>query len=311
MERHAFNTQLQPSAVRLLHSGTGTLLALQAVLLLPDLPWLYGPAGLADEALFPPKTTFLTLADIVGYLSPPLGMAAVDLLYAIAGLYIVLNVLLALGRLPWLGILFLLLLHGAWHTSGSPFSYGVDYLSASALFYCLCTPRARPQWHRASLRLLQVHLCIIYFFSGLAKALGATWWTGEAIWKAVNQPYHLEQAPAVIAWAGQFPWLWTASGWAVIVLELGYPAMVWRARWRRYWLPAVLAMHAGIALCLGLYHFSAIMALLNLAAFHYAYNTDTEQPLYPSDKDTSLGRRVAWKQPNTVVSDTKKGGINY
>jgi len=36
------------------------------------------------------------------------------------------------------------------------------------------------------LLLLQIHVCVIYFFSGLDKGIGTNWWNGEAIWKAVN-----------------------------------------------------------------------------------------------------------------------------
>ena len=32
-------------------------------------------------------------------------------------------------------------------------------------------------------RLLQVHLCVIYMFGGLAKVRGETWWDGSAMWR--------------------------------------------------------------------------------------------------------------------------------
>src|SRR5690606_24525581 len=34
-----------------------------------------------------------------------------------------------------------------------------------------------------ALRLIQVHYCIIYFFAGVSKLQGRTWWTGEALWR--------------------------------------------------------------------------------------------------------------------------------
>ena len=33
-------------------------------------------------------------------------------------------------------------------------------------------------------RLMQIHLCVIYFFAGAGKLLGETWWNGEALWGA-------------------------------------------------------------------------------------------------------------------------------
>ncbi|MFB2121063.1 HTTM domain-containing protein [Parapedobacter sp. 2B3] len=296
MNRFLFETPLHPSAIRLLHRGTGTLLAVQFLLLLPDMALLYGADGIIDPELLPARSLLLST-------SVPLSV--------IASGYILLSVLLALGRLPWAGVLVLLVLHGAWHTRGSAFSYGVDYVSASALFYCLCTPRARPAWHTPALRLLQLHMCIIYFFGGLAKSLGATWWNGEALWKALGQPYHLEQAPAVVASLASYPWLWAVGGGAVVMLELCYPLFIWFGRTRPYWLWAIVGMHVGIALFIGLFQFAAIMILLNLVAFHFPYRADTEQPVHPSHKHPSPPWWAFRKRLPTPARDTTKGGTDY
>src|SRR5437762_14164315 len=37
-------------------------------------------------------------------------------------------------------------------------------------------------------RVLQLHLCVIYFFSGLTKLLGSGWWNGESLWRALTRP---------------------------------------------------------------------------------------------------------------------------
>src|SRR5436305_359075 len=77
-------------------------------------------------------------------------------------------------------------------------SYGMDNLTTIALFYLAIAPLpdgwsldatfrkiplrdpARHGFHR---RLLQLHLCLIYFFSGITKALGPAWWNGESVWR--------------------------------------------------------------------------------------------------------------------------------
>ncbi|MFC3198264.1 hypothetical protein ACFOET_11635 [Parapedobacter deserti] len=309
MKHFLFDAPLRPGAIRLLHTGTGVLLAIQALFLLPDVSMLYGPAGIVDQALVHGRTFGITITDIVRGTAHLIGDYEQHFVKLIAVLYIALATMLALGRLPCVGIGTLLAIHALWHTSGSAFSYGVDYLSATALFYCLCTPRARPMWHAPALRLLQLHLCIIYFFSGLAKALGATWWNGEALWKAVNQPYHLDAVPGFIAWLGQFTWLWAVGGWGVIMLELGYALFIWLHRLRPYWLWSIVGMHMGIALVIGLFQFAAVMILLNVVAYHYAYHTETEQPVYPSNKKPSRLRWAVWKQPHHVAGDTREGGI--
>ncbi|MFI4873767.1 MAG: HTTM domain-containing protein, partial [Blastopirellula sp. JB062] len=41
-----------------------------------------------------------------------------------------------------------------------------------------------------SIRLIQVHMCVIYLFAGLSKLSGETWWDGSAMWGALaNSEY--------------------------------------------------------------------------------------------------------------------------
>lgn len=297
MNRFLFETPLRPGAIRLLHRGTGALLAIQFLLLAPDMGLLYGADGVVDAALLPSQSFLLS--------------APVLLLVPLAMGYFLLSAVLAFGKLPWAGVLALLLLHGTWHTGGSAFSYGVDYLAASALFYCLCTPQSRPAWHTPAIRLLQLHLCIIYFFGGLAKSLGVTWWNGEALWKAMGQPYHLAQAPDLVAWLGQYPWLWAVGGGAVVMLELCYPLFIWLQHTRPYWLWSIIGMHVGIALFIGLFQFAAVMILLNLVAFHFPYHAVTEQLVHPSHKQPSPPWWAVRKRLSAAARDTRKGGTVY
>src|SRR4029079_6029405 len=93
-------------------------------------------------------------------------------------------------------------LHLGFMTSGFASFYGVDRLANTFLFYLFLFPSGRA-WTFASrsassreketipvgsLRVMQVHLCVIYFAAGLDKAGGSEWWTGEAIWQAISQP---------------------------------------------------------------------------------------------------------------------------
>lgn len=311
MFRFIFDIAIPPLAVHVLHTGTGLLLALQALLILPDIPLLYGADGMVDPDLLPGSGSTPSIGTIASYLHTWSGITASRLLVLLFAVYFLLTLLLAGRRLPWWGILLLATLHHAWFLGTPSFSYGADYLAASALFYCLCTCRPMRAWRTPALRLLQMHLCAIYFFGGLAKAMGPTWWNGEAVWKAVNQPYHLGRAPEFVALLGQFPLFWVVSGGAVVLLELCYPLFVWIPQTRPYWLGGVVAMHVGIGLFLGLFHFSALMILLNTVAFHLAYRNGTEQPKYPSHNDHSSGWQPVRKQQPASRGDTREGGTPY
>ena len=71
--------------------------------------------------------------------------------------------------------------------SAEPFGYGVDNFTIIGLFYLVIAPlpdawSIDARWRRISLkspslqglhrRVLQLHICIIYFFSGFAKCAG-------------------------------------------------------------------------------------------------------------------------------------------
>lgn len=113
-----------------------------------------------------------------------------------------------------------------------------------------------------AIRLIQVHLCIIYFFSGLAKYTGENWHAGTAVWWAVaNQEYQSID----ITWLANWPVLVALATHATVFWELSYWALIWN----RYTKPLVLWMaffvHVGIALFMGMITFGLAMLFANLA----------------------------------------------
>ena len=162
--------------------------------------------------------------------------------------------------------------------SGGPISYGVDALTTTGLFYLMLSPlpdkfsldhiwrkkftdwKFLGFWRRA----LQLHLCLIYFFSGLTKALGRDWWNGINLWRSlIRPPFDLIPADILV----RFKYLFPVAGIAVLALEITYPVCIWIPKLRRPWLIAILLMHVGIGLAMGMYLFALIMIVLNLAAF--------------------------------------------
>ncbi len=163
--------------------------------------------------------------------------------------------------------------------SGVLFAYGVDNFTTIGLFYLAISPlpdnwaldaklnRApritsqRLGFHR---RVLQLHLCIIYFFGGISKSLGTDWLNGNSIWRALTRPpFDLVDPDLLI----RFDFLFPAIGILVCLLETGYLVFIWMKRTRAIWLAGILLMHLSIGLTMGLYLFALIMIVLNLAAF--------------------------------------------
>jgi len=163
--------------------------------------------------------------------------------------------------------------------SGGFVSYGVDNFMTIGLFYLMLSPlpdRFSLDWHlRGSRpkhpqllgfwrRVLQLHLCIIYFFSGLTKCLGSGWWNGSSVWRAlIRPPFNVIDPETLVRWKYLFP-VAAISIWA---LEISYPFLIWSSKTRKIWLIFICALHAGIGLTMGMYLFALIMILLNIAAF--------------------------------------------
>lgn len=163
--------------------------------------------------------------------------------------------------------------------TGGLFSYGADNFITIGLFYLMMAPlpdrwswdwvrdRSRlpePQrlgFHR---RVLQIHLCLIYFFSGVTKFLGAGWWNGENLWRALTSPTFDQLPIAVVAW---FIPLLPALGLLICFLETTYAFLIWPSWSRRAVLVGACTMHLAIALLMGMYLFGVIMLVLNVAAF--------------------------------------------
>ena len=169
--------------------------------------------------------------------------------------------------------------HLAARGSGGWTTYGMDTFMTIGLFYLMVSPLpdrysidgrlwkkkpADPRRVGFHQRILQLHLCVIYFFSGLTKCLGTGWWDGASMWRALTRsPFNVIPPDYLLRWSYLLPLL----GICICLLEIGYPVFIWPKRIRRIWLPSILAMHAAIGLTMGLYLFALVMIVLNLAAF--------------------------------------------
>ncbi len=111
-------------------------------------------------------------------------------------------------------------------------------------------------------RLIQIHLCIVYLFGGIAKLRGEMWWDGTAMWfSAVAYEYQSVD----LTWIGRFPIIGAILTHVTVFWETFYCALVWQ-RWSRFTiLGMAVAVHGGIALFLGMITFGLMMIVANLA----------------------------------------------
>lgn len=109
---------------------------------------------------------------------------------------------------------------------------------------------------RVSLRLIQLHMCLIYFFAGVSKLQGPAWWSGEAMWLAFA---NLEYQSMDMTWLARWPLLINVATHTTIIWEISFPALIWSRRWRPLVLFFGTLMHLGIGACLGMWTFGLIM----------------------------------------------------
>jgi hypothetical protein len=129
-----------------------------------------------------------------------------------------------------------------------------------------------------ALRLVQVHLCVVYFFSGCGKLFGASWWEGTAIWgAAANGQYRTLD----LTWLANHPLVVNAITLTTLFWEVAYAALVWPRLTRRVFLAMAVVVHLGIGLTMGMMEFGLAMIAANLA-FVSAPFWQRLLPIHPS-----------------------------
>jgi hypothetical protein len=264
----------------ILRVGLGVEVMLYSLSLRND--WTYllsGTIRRLAEALLSLESHFIPRLGWFATLAAQVGVDENLLLFAAWASLLVAGCGLLIGLVSRVSAIFAWFLHLCAAKSGGFVSYGLDNFMTIGLFYLMLSPlpdhysldwRLRdlrpkdPQFLGFWRRVLQLHLCVVYFFSGLAKCLGSGWWNGSSVWRAlIRPPFNVIDPEILVRWKYLFP----IAGILICVLEFGYPFFIWSARTRKTWLVSVCAMHVAIAVTMGMYLFSLVMIVLNLAAF--------------------------------------------
>ena len=121
----------------------------------------------------------------------------------------------------------------------------------------------RQSWTaNVAIRLIQVHMCIIYLFAGIAKLTGQAWWDGTALWMAFG---NMEYQSMDMTWLAEWPRVINLMTHVTIAWELSYMFLVWPRLSRPVVILLAIPLHMGIAICLGMVTFGLAMLIGNLA----------------------------------------------
>jgi hypothetical protein len=275
-----FLAPAEAKPLAILRIGIAAVLLGQAVLMAPAFFALYDHTGFlqypVQEALAKPGLPRVGwLLDLLNRYNAP----NLPILGIIGASYVISLLALLVGFRTRLAAALAWLLHVTLMTTGSATNYGADIFAHIFLFYLVWVPsgdalsmdrylshRPRgPTWSaRLGLRVIQIHLCIVYLASGIAKASGRDWWTGAAMWEALTLP---DFRTFDFTWLAHHEWVAVLMGWTVLLWEVGYAVFVWPRLTRRFWVLMIVAMHLGIMMFMGLYIFGALMIVFTTSAF--------------------------------------------
>jgi hypothetical protein len=161
-------------------------------------------------------------------------------------------------------------------------SYGYEYLVMAMLFYSLIFPTGRyysmdrlirgepypadpdlPIYHLV----IQIHLCFVYFATGVAKEVMPTWHDGSYLWSVTSHPQFSTVWAPMARTLLSFGSVAAIMSWFIVILEIVYPFGLWFRRTARPLLIFTILMHVYIAVAIGLWIFGWVMIVFNLAAF--------------------------------------------
>jgi uncharacterized membrane protein YphA (DoxX/SURF4 family) len=93
-----------------------------------------------------------------------------------------------------------------------------------------------------AIRLIQLHMCVIYLFGGIGKMRGELWWDGFAMWYAAA---NWEYQSLDMTWLGYSPLLFSILTHATVFWETFYCVLVWPRLTRPIVLGMAVMVHGG------------------------------------------------------------------
>lgn len=289
-----------PLAVLRLLTGLMTVYALAT--LTPDLVRFFGPGGLVPVDVV--RSLRAPAADAPAIPSTAVSLLEMDMtpaeLYTVHAVALVVAVLFTVGFYSRItGILTLIIVLSYIHR-GPMLTTQMEHLLSMVLLYVSWSPCGEflsiDAWRRrrgpatavelaerqarssvtanVALRLIQVHLSIVYLMMALAKLNdgaaieGGTyhaWWEGEAAWWLAAKPgAPLLDLTGMLGASVVLTNLWTL---AILAFELGFVAFVWVPAMRPLMLAIAVPMWLSLAVLTGLTPFCLMMLIANLAFF--------------------------------------------
>jgi hypothetical protein len=113
-----------------------------------------------------------------------------------------------------------------------------------------------------SIRLIQVHLTLVYAMMGVGKLAGEVWWNGLGIWWLIARP---EMRLVDWTWLAEFPKIVAAWTHAQAAFEIAFAVLIWNRTARPLLLFLAVIGWLVLAPVSGLVTYSLMMIVANLS----------------------------------------------
>ena len=160
--------------------------------------------------------------------------------------------------------------------------FGVESLLMALLFYSFILPSGRyrsldslyhgkPYPPDPSMGIyhfvIQLHICLIYWATGIAKEVMPTWHDGSYLWSVTSHPQFATVWTNIVRSILAYGPMAVIMSWFIVILEILYPLGIWFKRLAKPLLIFIILMHIYISAAVGLWIFGWVMIVFNLAAF--------------------------------------------
>lgn len=120
-------------------------------------------------------------------------------------------------------------------------------------------PAYTSPWAGACIRLMQIQMALIFFYTGVSKIKWDEWRNGDAIWMTFStSDYYNSYYLDILA---HHYWIGVVATYFTILIEVAYPFLIWQRGTRPYLLSAAIFLHVQIAVFLALVNFAVVMIM--------------------------------------------------
>ncbi|MDI9862964.1 HTTM domain-containing protein [Flectobacillus sp. DC10W] len=243
---------------------------------------LYGVNGYVEWFISYDLFSIKELPSIVGLANflIPLGITDNMVVILITCIYVIALLGITLGWHTKIMVVTAWLSHFMLCNTAMTFGYGVETFLHVGLFYLIFAPcnfylsldKLQGRGAEVSvtpnakfiIRIIQIHLCLVYFNAGIAKMMGDDWLQGEAVWYVIGNTNYSQFDLSFLA---SIPIIPKLMSWWTLVIETAFPVFIYWKPSRSLWAINIIFLHIGIGLLMGLNMFALIMIILNIGAF--------------------------------------------